>query len=91
MAIASERGRQTVEDARRAGDQVQEAQIERHFLLHKVVPKRRARMHPGMYWDMTSRSSNDPQRVRAAFRRFQRLNNAMQASGADGFAGRGTL
>jgi hypothetical protein len=44
-----------------------------------------------MHWDMTSRSSNDPQRVRAAFRRFQQLNNAMQASGADGFAGRGTL
>jgi hypothetical protein len=91
MAIASERGRQTVEDSRRAGDQVQEAQIERHYLLHKVVPKRRARMHPRMHWDMTSRSSNDPQRVRAAFRRFQRLSNAMQASGADGFAGRETL
>jgi hypothetical protein len=41
-----------------------------------------------MHEDMTSRSSNDPGQVRAAFRRFQRLNNSMQASGAIGSADR---
>jgi hypothetical protein len=39
---------------------------------------------------MSSRSSNDPSWVRAALRRFQRLNNSMLASGADGFADRET-
>jgi hypothetical protein len=41
-----------------------------------------------MHEDTASHSSNDPQRVRAAFRRFQRLNNSMQASGANGCADR---
>ena len=67
VAIASERGRQAVDEARRAADQIQEAQVKSHCLLHKVVPMRRARLHEGQ----SARSSNDPVWGRAASRRLR--------------------